>query len=94
MSYLLIQHSVEDYNRWKAAFDGDKAHRKSAGSKGGTILRNADNPNQITVLFKWDNIQHEREFANSDDLHKTMEGAGVIGKPNVFFLNEAFDTSE
>ena len=89
-----MQHSVENYNRWKTAFDREGAKRKAAGSRGGTVLRNADDPNQITVLFKWDNLQNARAFANSDDLHETMEGAGVIGKPNIYFLNEAFDTSE
>ncbi len=88
MWYLLVQHTVEDYNKWKAVFDVHEADRKAAGSKGGIVLRNADNPNQITILLKWDNLQNARAFAGSDDLREIMQRAGVTGPPNVYFLEE------
>jgi heme-degrading monooxygenase HmoA len=89
MSYILIQHSVEDYDKWKAVFDEQGATRQAAGSKGGFVLRNADDPNQITVLLEVDNLDDARAFAGSDDLHEAMQRAGVTGQPNVYFLDEA-----
>lgn len=89
MSYLLVQQSVEDYNKWKAVFDEHGAARQAAGSKGGFVLRNADDPNQITILLEWDNLDSARAFAGSDELREAMQRAGVTGPPNVYFLDEA-----
>ena len=89
MSYILVQHSVEDYEKWKAVFDEQGATRQAAGSKGGFVLRNADDPNQITVLLGWDNLENARAFAGSDDLREAMQRAGVTGPPKVYFLDEA-----
>ena len=89
MPYILVQHSVKDYDKWKAVFDGQEATRRAAGSKGGFVLRNADDPDQITVLLEWDNLENARAFAGSDDLREAMQRAGVMGPPNVYFLDEA-----
>lgn len=87
MSYILVQHSVEDYDKWKTVFDEEEA-RQAAGSKGGIVFRNADDPNQITVLIEWDNLDSARAFSGSDDLREDMQRAGVTGPPNVYFLDE------
>jgi heme-degrading monooxygenase HmoA len=89
MPYILVQHSVEDYDKWKAAFDEQGATRRAAGSKGGFVLRNADDPNQITVLLGWDNLEKARAFAGSNDLREAMQRAGVTGPPTLYFLDEA-----
>jgi len=89
MPYLLVQHTVEDYDKWKSVFDEHATARKAAGSKGGVILRNADNPNQVTILLEVDNLVDAQAFAGSDDLRETMQRAGVTRPPNVYFLNEA-----
>jgi heme-degrading monooxygenase HmoA len=88
MAYLLVQQSVEDKNKWKAVFDEHGADRKAAGSKGGLVFRNANDPNQVTVLLEWDSLEHARAFAGSDELREAMQKAGVTGPPNVSFLDE------
>jgi hypothetical protein len=35
MSYFIVRHTVEDYNKWKPAFDEDGKTRAAAGSQGG-----------------------------------------------------------
>ena len=50
MPYMLALHKVEDYAKWKSGFDEGVAIRKAAGSKGGYIFRNADDPNEIVGL--------------------------------------------
>jgi hypothetical protein len=53
MPYLLVRHKVEDYERWKPVFDHDHgATREQSGSKGGRILRNADDPNELVILLE------------------------------------------
>jgi heme-degrading monooxygenase HmoA len=89
MACILVQHCVEDYDKWKAVFDGQKALRQAAGSKGGTVFRNADDANQITVLLEWDDLDSARAFTGSDDLREAMQRAGVTGRPDIRFLDEA-----
>jgi heme-degrading monooxygenase HmoA len=89
MPYILVQHSVEDYARWKAGFDGHGATRQASGSNGALVLRNAEDPNQVTVLMEWDSLENARAFAGSDELREAMQRAGVTGPPSVYFLEEA-----
>ena len=87
MKYILVQQEVEDYDKWKLLFD-EHEDRQAAGSKGGVVFRNADNPNQVTVLLEWDNLENARAFTGSEDLREAMQRAGVVGPPNVYFLEE------
>lgn len=88
MTYMIVKHKIKDYDRWKPAFDKHASVRKAGGSKGGRLFRNTDNPNDITIIWKWDTIENARKFANSPDLEKIMREAGVIGKPEIYFLDE------
>jgi hypothetical protein len=42
----------------------------------------------VFILFEWDTVENAKKFGMSDDLKKTMEQAGVIGKPHIHFLKE------
>jgi hypothetical protein len=89
MPYILIQHSVDDYDKWKTVFDEHGVTRQAAGSGGGTVLRNADDANHVSILLEWDTLDNARASADSDDLRETMGRAGVTGPPDVYFLDEA-----
>ncbi len=88
MPYLLIIHKVKDYDRWKSVFDEHGSFRKANGSRGGWLMRNADDPNQTVVVFEWESLDKARKFARSEDLKKAMQRAGVLDKPDVYFLEE------
>jgi len=88
MPYLFVRHKVKDYAKWKSVFDEHGATRKGNGSKGGYLFRNADNPSEVIVLLEWDDLRKARLFAQSEDLRKTMERAGVSDKTDVYFLEE------
>ena len=88
MTYLLVRHKDKDCEKWKKVSDEHSATRKTSGSKGGRLFRNADNPNEMVVIFEWDNLEKAKKFAQSEDLKKTMQQAGVIDKPDVYFLEE------
>jgi heme-degrading monooxygenase HmoA len=89
MPYLLIRHKVEDYERWKPFFDENATARGQSGSKGAQLFRNADDPNEIVILFEWDELDNARQFAHSEDLRETMQRAGVAGRPDLYFFEEA-----
>jgi hypothetical protein len=71
MPYFLVRQKVNDYAKWKQVFDGHAPVRVTAGSKGGYVYRNSDNPNEVFVLLEVKDLQKGREFAKSEDLRKT-----------------------
>ena len=91
MPYLLVRHKLEDYDRWKPAFDEHGATREQNGSQGGRLFRNVDDPNETVILLAWDDLDNARRFAQSDDLRETMQRAGVAEQPDVYFLEEVED---
>ena len=88
MTYLLVRHKVEDYAKWKPVFDEHGAARKAGGSKGARVFRNTDNPNEPVIITEWPTLEQARKFAQSPDLREAMQRAGVIGMPDVLFLDE------
>jgi heme-degrading monooxygenase HmoA len=79
---------MKDYAKWKPIYEEHGATRKANGSKGAHLFRNADNPNEVIILFEWDDLSNAKKFAQSEDLIKTMQKAGVSDKPDIYFLDE------
>lgn len=78
---------VEDYARWKEDFDNHVAARQAGGAAGETmVMRNVDDPNEITVVLGWSDLERARTFALSVSLNEAMQKAGVIGSPEVRIL--------
>lgn len=88
MIYLLVRHKVEDYAKWKPVFDEHAAARKEGGSTGARVLRNVDDPSEQLIITEWPDLEHAQAFAASPDLREAMQRAGVIGRPDVVFLEE------
>lgn len=93
MVYLLIRHKVEDYETWKAMYDEHSATRKAAGSQGARLLRNTDDGNEVVAIISWPDRAHAEAFSNSSDLHTVMQKAGVIGTPELVYLEEVEQTT-
>ena len=76
---------VKDYKLWKKSFDdGIEDHRRAAGSKGGYIYRDADEPNTIIILLEWDNLENANKFLTfmqSEKMQKVFQESGVLGPP-------------
>ena len=85
MHSVLVRQKVQDYAKWKAVFDKDaETARKPAGSKGGYVFRDADDPNIVSVLLKWDtpeNLQKFLQFMQSGEMQEIFDAAGVVGPP-------------
>ena len=88
MPQLLIRHKVADYEKWKPVFDAHAPIRKAGGVTSGRLFRNADDPSEILTLFEIGDLEPARRFTQSDDLWKAMQEAGVVDKPDFYFLEE------
>ena len=86
MPYVLVRHKVADFSKWKPAYDAHLSARQKAGLKEEHLLRSTDDPNEVILLFQAEDVQKAKEFAASSDLHVRMQEAGVIDKPDIYFL--------
>lgn len=88
MSHVLIRLTTQDYAKWKPVFDEYASVRRTSGSHGGQLFRNADSPNEVLVLWDWDSRKNAQDFFTSPALRETMQKAGVTGRPDVYYLDE------
>ena len=54
MYILRIEHSLPDYDAWKAAFDSDPIGRERSGVRRYRILRATDDPNYVMIDLEFD----------------------------------------
>ena len=87
MPHVLVVHKVQDYDRWRPYFDADEAHQKAAGLTVRHVLRGADDPQEVVILFAAEDLGRAREMTSSEGLKKTMQEAGVLGPPAIHFLS-------
>jgi len=86
--FVLIRHKVRDFNTWKAGYDAHQAKRAEAGLTEKYLLHNADDSNEVVMLFEARDMGSARTFAASADLRETMQRLGVVDKPDVYFLSK------
>jgi hypothetical protein len=53
------------------------------------LWHNVDDPNEIFLLFEASDVAKAKDFGASPDLKERMTAAGVIGRPDMFFLSAA-----
>lgn len=89
MTTVLIKHPVQDYDKWKNAFDAFIDNRKAGGEKSYHIYRTINNQSNVIILFEWDNTENAITFLQSDDLKIAMQQAGVAGPPEINIMETA-----
>ena len=68
---------IEDFDLWKPVFNERKTLRKEAGSKEGILYRNSDNPNELVILFDWEDMEKAKKFFQSESLQKALKKGGA-----------------
>jgi hypothetical protein len=56
------------------------------GLKEEHLLRDTDDPNEVILLFEAEDMKKAKEFTASSDLRESTQEAGVIDKPDIYFL--------
>jgi hypothetical protein len=89
MVRLFVRHDVTDYGKWRAGYDDFDSTRRSMGVKGDAVYRNVENGNDITVYHDFDSIEMAKSFAGSSQLREVMGQAGVVGQPQIWFVEQS-----
>ncbi len=88
ITYMLVRHKVRDYSVWKRGYDAHLPKRIEAGLTEKHLFRSTNDTNEVIILFEAKDLGRAKAFSESPDFRETMEKAGVIDKPDVYFLND------
>lgn len=88
MATIIVTHEVKDFDAWKPGFDSDDANRQNAGISNLSLYRDAFNPNIVTLIADAANIEVIMGMFTNPQMQEMMATAGVVGTPEVKFLNK------
>lgn len=88
---LLVKHTVEDYETWKTHFDDHASTREEYGERGYRLFRLSEDPNELVTLWEWESAESVQEFMEESDVREAMDESGVVGEPEMYFLEEIED---
>ena len=90
MSKAIVQvhHRVQSYDAWRPFFEEHRRVREQHGATGHRIYKAAGDPNDIVILNEFESAEGAKAFASDPSLRSIMGSAGVLGAPEVLFLEE------
>ena len=91
MAKLIVRHRVANFEAWKSVFDGMTALRKSHVWLGHTVVRDAADPNVVTIINHMRDLAGAKAYGGSAELRAAMAKGGIEGAPEVMFCEEHED---
>jgi len=91
MAFALVRLTVQDQAKWKPVFEEAAELRKKFGSKGVRAFAKADSPNEIVILGEYDSLDHARQLFQSQEFREATQRAGMVGAPDVTFLDKVVE---
>jgi hypothetical protein len=81
MIIVRIEHSIQNFDKWKQAFDNDPADRKGSGVRRYQILRPQDDPNYVMIDLEFDSADKADGFLRNMQRIWDGPGKGVMQNP-------------
>jgi hypothetical protein len=91
MAYVMVQHKIGKWSEFESIFRDDGERRRKLGSRGGRVFRNVDDPENIFVVFEWDDVDGARKFMDGLETHEAMEWATSGIWSRVYVTEELFE---
>jgi hypothetical protein len=82
----VIRTTVADYAKWRPVYDAHRPARDEAGLSNCSVRSSVDNPNEVFVACTMADVARAKAFTSSKSLADAMAAAGVVGKPEFFFI--------
>jgi len=84
---IIIRRKLKDFDSWEKLVLDANLVRKGYGSKGLTVYRNAKDPNEVYLVFEWDNGKPYMDYFNLPEVQKAVADTGTI---EVIEISESF----
>ncbi len=80
-SFLIIQHTVKNYDVWKQAFDKHQQVRSQYKIALTALGKDLDNPLNVVAIFNTDETNNITSFLEKSNLKDAMKSAGITSEP-------------
>lgn len=92
---VLIKEKVKDHAKWQSALEGNMGQDliKKSGMTSYQCYHSEEDPNQIFTMLEWKSSSDaHRYFQDCEQQIQTWrQEAGVVGQPDIFYLEEDFE---
>lgn len=88
MVHVIVQHKIDQWAEFERIFLNDAERRKMLGCRGGKVLANAQDPQNLFVVFEWRDLEGAQKFADGLETHEAMQWATSGMWSRVFVLEE------
>ncbi len=88
MVHVMGKTHVADFDAWRENFDQNDSLRTEHGQRGYQIFRSSDDPEDVVVLFEWDDRENARKLFESDEMRGRLADAGVEGQPELSYFEQ------
>jgi quinol monooxygenase YgiN len=85
---IIVKRSLKDYDYWKKLVSTGKEVRKQNGSNGANVYRSAKNPNEVYLVFDWDDQKSFLNYFNLPDVKKSL---AETGGTEIIEVSESFN---
>lgn len=86
MFLLRIQHPVQDFDRWKAAFDGDPLDRRASGVMRYAVCRGVDEPLLADIQLEFDDLEAAVRMRGRLEAMWASGPGGITAPPSTWLL--------
>ena len=96
MHILRIEHKINDFDAWKAAFERDPIGRQQSGVRRHRVFRPVDDPNYVMLDLEFESASEAEAFreALERDVWRSRQAApALVGGPQTRIV-EAVENKE
>jgi quinol monooxygenase YgiN len=74
---VIVKRPLKDYDAWLPVVNDRNPMRRDYGSRGGTVYRSARDPNEVYVVFDWDDQKPVKAYFDHPDVQKALSETGT-----------------
>jgi heme-degrading monooxygenase HmoA len=89
--HIIVKRKLNDYDSWKKLVSDYDGMRKQYGSKGARVYRIANDPNEVIIVFEWDDAKPFKTYFDLPDVRKALANSGTT---EIFEVSESFFLEE
>ena len=91
---MLVRHKVANFDKWLPVYEADDSARMSYGLHNFVVGRGINDKNMVLIALHMDDTGKAKQFAMLPSLKASMQKAGVIGAPKIWYAeNQWHDTN-
>ena len=89
--YIFMRRQLNDYEAWKEVVSDLDGLRAQYGSRGFTSYRNAANPNEVFLIFEWDDNKPYTAYLELPEVKRALAATGAM---EIIEIDEVFHLPE